>query len=287
MQKTVHTIAELRARIAAWKQAGERVAFVPTMGNLHRGHIHLVERARELAPRTVASIFVNPMQFGANEDYAGYPRTLEDDSRQLEAVGLDLLFAPKLTEVYPRPLADMAQVTVPELSAVLCGVSRPIHFSGVTTVVTKLFNMVQPDAAWFGQKDAQQCAVIRRMARDLDLSYPHADAIHGVPTVREADGLAMSSRNQYLSAEERQAAATLPAAMRAALAAIAGGTPVAAALDTLRASLLAAGFSSIDYADLADAASLERVTVPGTAPARLLVAARLGSTRLIDNMPLG
>ncbi|MER2603020.1 MAG: pantoate--beta-alanine ligase, partial [Candidatus Competibacter phosphatis] len=135
MQKTVHTIAELRARIAAWKQAGERVAFVPTMGNLHRGHIHLVERARELAPRTVASIFVNPMQFGANEDYAGYPRTLEDDSRQLEAVGLDLLFAPKLTEVYPRPLADMAQVTVPELSAVLCGVSRPIHFSGVTTIV--------------------------------------------------------------------------------------------------------------------------------------------------------
>ncbi len=136
--QTVHAIAELRIQVAAWKRAGERVAFVPTMGNLHRGHIRLVERARELAPRTIASIFVNPMQFGPSEDFAAYPRTLEEDSRQLDAAGLDLLFAPALAEVYPRPLDNMTQVTVPELPAVLCGASRPTHFNGVTTVVSKL-----------------------------------------------------------------------------------------------------------------------------------------------------
>ena len=194
--RTVHAIAELRAQVAAWKQAGERVAFVPTMGNLHRGHIHLVERARELAPRTVASIFVNPMQFGPSEDFAAYPRTLEADSHQLAAAGLDLLFAPGVAEVYPRPLEEMTQVMVPELPAVLCGASRPGHFSGVTTVVSKLFNMAQPDVAVFGEKDWQQLVIIRRMAADLDMPVE----IVGVPTVREPDGLALSSRNGYLSA---------------------------------------------------------------------------------------
>ncbi len=282
--QTVNTLGTLREAVESLRAAGP-VALVPTMGALHQGHLTLVREARARGAQVVASIFVNPRQFGPNEDLDAYPRRLAEDSRLLAEEGVAVLWAPDVAEMYPQGFSTNISVT--GISDNFCGASRPGHFDGVATVVCKLFNQVRPDLALFGEKDWQQLAVIRRMARDLDLSYPHADAIHGVPTVREADGLAMSSRNQYLSAEERQAAATLPAAMRAALAAIAGGTPVAAALDTLRASLLAAGFSSIDYADLADAASLERVTVPGTAPARLLVAARLGSTRLIDNMPLG
>lgn len=279
MQKTVHTIAELRSRIAVWKQAGERVAFVPTMGNLHRGHIHLVERARELAPRTVASIFVNPMQFGANEDYAGYPRTLEDDSRQLEAVGLDLLFAPKLTEVYPRPLADMAQVTVPELSAVLCGVSRPIHFSGVTTIVTKLFNMVQPDVAVFGEKDWQQLVVIRRMVADLDFPVE----IVGVPTVREPDGLALSSRNGYLSTEERAMAPALYATLRATAERLRAGERDYTVLEAAaKTRLETAGFRP-DYFEIRCSDSLRKPT-PGDVDLRIFAAAWLGRARLIDNL---
>ena len=282
--QTVNTLGTLREAVESLRAAGP-VALVPTMGALHQGHLTLVREARARGAKVVASIFVNPRQFGPNEDLDAYPRRLAEDSRLLAEEGVAVLWAPDVAEMYPQGFSTNISVT--GISDNFCGASRPGHFDGVATVVCKLFNQVRPDLALFGEKDWQQLAVIRRMARDLDLSYPHADAIHGVPTVREADGLAMSSRNQYLSAEERQAAATLPAAMRAALAAIAGGTPVAAALDTLRASLLAAGFSSIDYADLADAASLEPITVPGTAPARLLVAARLGSTRLIDNMPLG
>ena len=282
--QTVNTLGTLREAVESLRAAGP-VALVPTMGALHQGHLTLVREARARGAQVVASIFVNPRQFGPNEDLDAYPRRLAEDSRLLAEEGVVVLWAPDVAEMYPQGFSTNISVT--GISDNFCGASRPGHFDGVATVVCKLFNQVRPDLALFGEKDWQQLAVIRRMARDLDLSYPHADAIHGVPTVRDADGLAMSSRNQYLSAEQRQAAATLPAAMRTALAAIAGGTPVAAALDTLRASLLAAGFSSIDYADLADAASLERVTVPGTAPARLLVAARLGSTRLIDNMPLG
>ena len=279
MQKTVHTIAELRARIAAWKQTGERVAFVPTMGNLHRGHIHLVERARELVPRTVASIFVNPMQFGANEDYAGYPRTLEDDSRQLEAVGLDLLFAPKLTEVYPRPLADMAQVTVPELSAILCGVSRPVHFSGVTTVVAKLFNMVQPDVAVFGEKDWQQLVIIRRMVADLDFPVK----IVGVPTVREPDGLALSSRNGYLSVEERAMAPALYATLRVTAERLRVGERDYAVLEAAaKTRLEAAGFRP-DYFEIRCSDTLRKPT-PGDVDLRIFAAAWLGRARLIDNL---
>ena len=279
MQKTAHTIAELRVRIAAWKRAGERVAFVPTMGNLHRGHIHLVERARELAPRTVASIFVNPMQFGANEDYAGYPRTLEDDCRQLQAAGLDLLFAPKLTEIYPRPLADMTQVTVPELSGILCGVSRPVHFSGVTTVVTKLFNMVQPDVAVFGEKDWQQLIIIRRMAADLDMPVE----IVGVPTVREPDGLAMSSRNGYLSTEERATAPALYATLRATAERLCVGERDCATLEAeAKAGLAAAGFRP-DYFEIRRSDDLRRPT-PGDVDLRIFAAAWLGRARLIDNL---
>ena len=279
MQKIVHTIAELRIRIAAWKRAGERVAFVPTMGNLHRGHIQLVERARELTPRTVASIFVNPMQFGANEDYAGYPRTLEDDSHRLDAVGLDLLFAPKLAEIYPRPLADMTQVTVPELSTILCGVSRPAHFSGVTTVVAKLFNMVQPDVAVFGEKDWQQLVIIRRMTADLDLPVE----IVGVPTVREPDGLAMSSRNGYLSVEERALAPALYTTLRATAERLRSGERDCAALEAeAKARLVAAGFRP-DYFEVRRSDDLRRPTSEDV-DLRIFAAAWLGRARLIDNL---
>lgn len=280
--QTVHTIAELRAQVMAWKRAGEQVALVPTMGNLHRGHIHLVERARELAPRTVASIFVNPMQFGPSEDFAAYPRTLDADSRQLEAAGLNLLFAPGVTEVYPRPLEQMTQVTVPELPAVLCGASRPTHFSGVTTVVSKLFNMVQPDIAVFGEKDWQQLVIIRRMATDLDMPV----AIVGVPTVREPDGLALSSRNGYLSAEERAIAPTLYATLRATAERLRAGERDFAALEAeAKAQLASAGFRP-DYFEIRRPADLQRPNLED-AELRIFAAAWLGRARLIDNWPVG
>ena len=277
--QTVHTIAELRAQVTAWKRAGEQVAFVPTMGNLHRGHIHLVERARELAPRTVASIFVNPMQFGPSEDFAAYPRTLDADSRQLEAAGLDLLFAPSVAEVYPRPLEQMTQVTVPELPAVLCGASRPTHFGGVTTVVSKLFNLVQPDVAVFGEKDWQQLVIIRRMAADLDMPVE----IVGVPTVREPDGLALSSRNGYLSAEERTIAPTVYATLQATAERLRTGEENFAALETeAKARLAAAGFQP-DYFEIRRPADLQCPLV-GDRELRIFVAAWLGRARLIDNL---
>ena len=280
--QTVHTIAELRAQVTAWKRAGEQVAFVPTMGNLHRGHIHLVERARELAPRTVASIFVNPMQFGPSEDFAAYPRTLDADSRQLEAAGLDLLFAPSVAEVYPRPLEQMTQVTVPELPAVLCGASRPTHFSGVTTVVSKLFNMVQPDIAVFGEKDWQQLVIIRRMAADLDMPV----AIVGVPTVREPDGLALSSRNGYLSAEERAIAPTLYATLRATAERLRAGERDIAALEAeAKVKLASAGFRP-DYFEIRRPDDLQRPSLED-ATLRIFAAAWLGRARLIDNWPVG
>ena len=280
--QTVHTIAELRAQVMAWKRAGEQVALVPTMGNLHRGHIHLVERARELAPRTVASIFVNPMQFGPSEDFAAYPRTLDADSRQLETAGLDLLFAPSVAEVYPRPLEQMTQVTVPELPTVLCGASRPTHFSGVTTVVSKLFNMVQPDIAVFGEKDWQQLVIIRRMATDLDMPV----AIVGVPTVREPDGLALSSRNGYLSAEERAIAPTLYATLRATAERLRAGERDFAALEAeAKAQLASAGFRP-DYFEIRRPADLQRPNLED-AELRIFAAAWLGRARLIDNWPVG
>lgn len=277
--KTVHTIAELRARVATWKRADERVAFVPTMGNLHRGHIHLVERARELAPRTVASIFVNPTQFGPKEDFAGYPRTLDEDSRQLAAVGLDLLFAPSVGEMYPRPLDEMTQVTVPELSGILCGASRPIHFRGVATVVSKLFNMVQPDVALFGEKDWQQLMVIRRLVADLDFPVQ----IVGVPTVREPDGLAMSSRNGYLTAEERAIAPVLYATLTACAERLRAGERDCDRLASdAKARLAAAGFRP-DYFEIRRARDL-RLPGEGDTELRILAAAWLGRARLIDNL---
>lgn len=279
--QTVSQLDPLRIATAALKADGP-LALVPTMGALHQGHLTLVREAKRRAAHVAVSIFVNPRQFGANEDLDKYPRQLEADSALLRAEGVSLLWAPDAAAMYPAGYAT--NISVAGVSDGLCGAARPGHFDGVATVVCKLFNQVRPDLALFGEKDWQQLAVIRRMARDLDLTLPHADAIVGVPTVREADGLAMSSRNAYLSAADRQRAAALPAEMQAAIAAIRAGTPVAEACAALTAALLAGGFAAIDYAEVRDADSLAPVEVLTSAPARLFVAARIGGTRLIDNM---
>ncbi len=283
--QTVNTLDMLRTSVGVLRAGGARIALVPTMGALHEGHLTLVRRGREVAEHVVASIFVNPKQFGANEDLDAYPRQLAADAAMLEAEGCALLWAPGVEAMYPAGFAT--NINVAGVSDGLCGAARPGHFDGVATVVCKLFNQVQPDVALFGEKDFQQLAVIRAMARDLDLIRPHVDNIIGVPTVREADGLAMSSRNRYLSPEDRAAAAALPRAMQAAVTAMEGGAEVAGTLATLEAQIVAAGFASVDYAELADSTSLAPLAALGKAPARLLVAARIGGTRLIDNLAVG
>lgn len=283
--QTTSTLAALRERVAKLRDGGETIGLVPTMGALHEGHLTLVRRAREACDHVVASIFVNPTQFGPSEDLDAYPRQLEEDAAMLEAAGCALLWAPDVATMYPRGFTT--GISVSGVSEGLCGADRPDHFDGVVTVVCKLFNQVRPDTAFFGEKDFQQLAVIRTMARDLDLTAPYANQIIGVPTVREADGLAMSSRNQYLSSEDRAAAAALPAAMKAAIATIESGGKVAEALSALEADLIAAGFAKVDYAVLADATSLAPIDTRTGGSARLLVAARIGTTRLIDNMAVG
>ena len=279
--QTVNALDPLRNVVDALRRDGP-LALVPTMGALHEGHLTLVREAKARAAHVAVSIFVNPRQFGANEDLDAYPRQMEQDSALLRAEGVSLLWAPTVDVMYPAGYAT--NVGVSGVSERLCGAARPGHFDGVATVVCKLFNQVRPDMALFGEKDWQQLAVIRRMARDLDLVRPRADAILGVPTVREADGLAMSSRNAYLTQQERARAACLPAAMRAAIARIADGAEVAGALEGLRADLLAGGFVAVDYAELCDADSLAPLAAHGSCEARLLVAARIGKARLIDNM---
>lgn len=283
--QTVSTRAELSLALADLKSGGKSLALVPTMGALHEGHLTLVREARARADRVAVSIFVNPRQFGAGEDLDAYPRQLAVDAALLREVGADLLWAPTPGEMYPAGYAT--NVTVPGLDRVLCGMHRPGHFDGVATVVLKLFNQIRPEFALFGEKDWQQLTIIRRMARDLDLAFPHVDAIIGVPTVREADGLAMSSRNRYLSPAERRQAASLNRAMRACIGDVLDGGAIGQALDRLRRTLLATGFARIDYAELRHADTLEDVTqwAPGMA-ARLLVAAHIGKARLIDNMPV-
>jgi len=237
----------LRTAVAALRPDG-RIAMVPTMGALHEGHLTLVREARKLAVHVVVSIFVNPLQFGAGEDLDAYPRQLERDCALLEAEGVALVWAPTVDVMYPAGYAS--NISVAGVSEGLCGGSRPGHFDGVATVVCKLFHQVLPDIALFGEKDWQQLAVIRRMARDLDLTQPHADHILGVATVREADGLAMSSRNAYLTATERAQAVTLPRAMRTAIAEIESDSDAATAIAGLEQALIAGGFSSVDYAEL-------------------------------------
>ena len=279
--QTVNQLVPLRNAVARLRADGP-LALIPTMGALHEGHLTLVREAKRHAAQVAVSIFVNPRQFGANEDLAAYPRQLERDSALLEAEGVALLWAPGVEVMYPQGYAT--NIAVSGISEGLCGAARPGHFDGVATVVCKLFNQVRPDIALFGEKDWQQLAVIRRMARDLDLVRPAVDAILGVPTVREADGLAMSSRNAYLTPEQRAKAAALPRSMRTAIAAMQAGEPVDAALATLRTELVTGGFSGVDYAELRDADSLVPLASLGAQPARLLVAARIGKARLIDNM---
>ena len=272
-------IAEVRERVAHWRRGGEPVACGPTMGNLHSGHISLIDLARQHGQRFVASIFVNPMQFGPNEDFNHYPRTPERDAGMLEQAGCDLMFLPDVGEMYPEGAGRATRVEVPGLSEILCGAFRPGHFEGVATVVAKLFNIVQPDVAVFGEKDYQQLAVIRRMARDLCLPL----RVVGAPTVREADGLAMSSRNQYLDAAERAVAPAIHAELqRAVVAAVGGRVPLEVIESEAAASLARAGFS-LDYFTLRRASDLEPPAA-GDRDLVVLVAARLGRARLIDNL---
>ncbi len=277
------TLEMLRKSLTALRADGQTVALVPTMGALHEGHLTLVRRAKAQADHVVVSIFVNPRQFGAGEDLDAYPRQLERDAQLLEDEGVSLVWAPAPQEVYPEGYAT--NISVAGVSEGLCGADRPGHFDGVATVVCKLFNQVAPDMAFFGEKDWQQLAVIRRMARDLDLNWPHVDAIYGVPIVREKDGLAMSSRNAYLSPEQRQEAAALPRAMKAAIVELSEGGAADRLLEDMRQDLLASGFDSVDYAELRDADSLAPLA-SDNGNARLFVAARIGGTRLIDNMEI-
>ena len=279
--QTARELEVLRKAVDALRSDGATIALVPTMGALHEGHLTLMREAKRAADHVAASIFVNPRQFGEGEDLDAYPRQLARDSELLEKEGVALLWAPQPQEVYPRGYAT--NISVAGVSEGLCGGDRPGHFDGVATVVCKLFNQVRPDIAFFGEKDWQQLAVIRRMARDLDLTQPHVDAIRGVPIVREEDGLAMSSRNAYLSREQREQAGALPRAMRDAIAVLSEGGEAERPLGNLREVLQVSGFDSVDYAELRDADSLERLH-KDNGNARLFVAARIGGTRLIDNM---
>ncbi len=280
--QTAVTLEALRGATRSLRETGS-IALVPTMGALHEGHLALVREARRRADHAVVSIFVNPRQFGAGEDLDAYPRPLERDRALLEREGAALLWAPPAAEIYPPGYAT--NISVAGVSEGLCGADRPGHFDGVATVVCKLFNQVMPDIALFGEKDWQQLAVIRRMARDLDLAHPQAAAIHGIAIVREADGLAMSSRNAYLSPAQRKVAAALPREMRAAIARLRAGETIQSAAQALREALLREGFDGVDYAEVRDGASMAPVAaIDGES--RIFVAARLGGTRLIDNMPV-
>ena len=275
----VRSVAELRARVAAWRAAGERVALTPTMGALHEGHLSLVRLAKQQAGRVVVSIFVNPTQFAPHEDFEAYPRDEARDAALLAGVGCDLIYAPTAAEMYPQGFATT--VSVGGVSEPLDGAARPGHFAGVATVVSKLILQCGPDVAVFGEKDYQQLQVIRRLARDLDLPVE----IVGGPTARAEDGLALSSRNAYLSPAERQAAPELHHALAAAVEALRAGRSAQEAEADAVARLQRAGFGRIDYVEVRGADDLARLG-PGRVqpPARILAAAVLGKTRLIDNL---
>lgn len=278
---TVRTVRELRAAVARARGEGKRIGFVPTMGNLHDGHAALVEKAGQRVDFVVASIFVNPLQFGPTEDLDKYPRTLAADKEKLFGEGVQYLFTPAVDEMYPNGLEAQTRITVPELSDTLCGASRPGHFSGVATVVTKLFQLVQPDVAVFGNKDFQQLAVIRRLTTDLCMPI----RIVGVDTARATDGLALSSRNGYLTPHERDLAPALHNALQECREAIACGFDSYTGLEQHACDTLQqAGFRP-DYFSIRDARTLGPVS-PNTEQLVILAAAYLGRTRLIDNVTL-
>ncbi|AEA99813.1 pantothenate synthetase [Alteromonas mediterranea MED64] len=279
--KVIDSISTLRQTVNAWRRNGESVGFVPTMGNLHDGHLKLVKKAKAHNDNVVVSIFVNPMQFGANEDLDAYPRTIEEDKAKLISVGADAVFLPSVAEMYPAGLDAQTFVEVPGISDSHCGASRPGHFRGVATVVTKLFNMVQPDDAFFGEKDFQQLQVIRALARDLSMAV----TIHGVPTEREASGLAMSSRNGYLSKEEKATASAIYEEMQRVKAGIEGGNIDFSELeDAMVTNLEAKGFKK-DYCQVVNASTFKAATA-NDKELVLLVAMFMGKTRLIDNLQI-
>ena len=279
--KVIDSISTLRQTVNAWRRNGESVGFVPTMGNLHDGHLKLVKKAKAHNDNVVVSIFVSPMQFGANEDLDAYPRTIEEDKAKLISVGADAVFLPSVAEMYPAGLDAQTFVEVPGISDSHCGASRPGHFRGVATVVTKLFNMVQPDDAFFGEKDFQQLQVIRALARDLSMAV----TIHGVPTEREASGLAMSSRNGYLSKEEKATASAIYEEMQRVKAGIEGGNIDFSELeDAMVTNLEAKGFKK-DYCQVVNASTFKAATA-NDKELVLLVAMFMGKTRLIDNLQI-
>jgi pantoate--beta-alanine ligase len=276
--KTLRTIGELRSLLDGERAAGRAVGLVPTMGYLHDGHLSLMQQARAETDVVVASIFVNPLQFGAGEDLDAYPRDLDRDGRLAEGAGVDVLFVPSTDEMYPTPA--LTSVSVAQVSEPLEGTTRPHHLAGVATVVAKLFAIVGSCRAYFGEKDFQQLAVVRRMARDL--SFPVQ--VVGCPTVREPDGLALSSRNSYLSADEREAAPVVHRALRAGVAAILAGERDPAAVRTLVGQIIEAEpLAQLDYAEVVDADSF-RIPDPLAGNLRLLAAVRFGRARLIDNV---
>lgn len=278
--KTIHAIADLRAQVRAWKTAGQTLALVPTMGNLHAGHLDLVAAARAAANRTLVSLFVNPTQFGPGEDFAAYPRTLDADREQLRRAGADLLFAPSEQTMYPHGRERLATIDIPSLTGLLCGKSRPGHFVGVASVVGKLFNLCAPDIALFGEKDFQQLTVIRQLARDLNFPVD----IRAVPTRREADGLAMSSRNRYLTPDERRRAPQLHATLHDLAERIRAGDRRYGELERQgEARLAAAGFRP-DYIAVRRVADLLPPAPDADEERVILAAAHLGKARLIDNI---
>lgn len=273
----INNVSDLRQTVSSWRQAGKSVALVPTMGNLHEGHLRLVETAKVRADRVVVSIFVNPTQFGPGEDFAAYPRTEAEDLAKLRDVQADAVFMPDVAEIYAP--GAMTTVTVAGLSERYCGASRPGHFSGVATIVCKLFNMVQPDVALFGEKDFQQLAVIRRMVEDLNIPV----MIVGVPTVREADGLAMSSRNGYLTAEQRNAAPALYRALCAARDALLAGENDMQPLQQRQLHFLQQAGMQPEYFSICRSDDLKEATAEDS-DIVILAAAKIGRARLIDNI---
>lgn len=277
--KIIRTRAELRTLTEIWRREGSVIGVVPTMGALHEGHLSLVRGAEAQADRVIVTLFVNPTQFNNPEDLKNYPKTEEDDVRKLAPFAVDVLWAPGAEEMYPEGFAT--KISVDGISEGLCGGDRPGHFDGVATVVTKLLTQTDADLAFFGEKDWQQLQVVTRLVADLDLRA----RIVGMPTVREADGLALSSRNLRLTPEKRAAAAALPSEMKRAAAAISGGADAGEALAAARAAVLAAGFNAVDYLELRDGATLAPLD-KATPTARIFAAAHIGAVRLIDNMAL-